>query len=97
MDSALSCLQHGESGRCHACLSIYAKSNWSGAVSFWLRLDPDTDLEAGYCDPLQNTPREWNDAAFWVDFSKDERPRHFRLGAPVVGCGRLADTRFSQP
>lgn len=59
----------------------YAKSNWSGTVSFWLRLDPDTDLEPGYCDPLQITPRAWNDAAFWVDFSKDERPRHFRLGA----------------
>lgn len=59
----------------------YAKSNWSGTVSFWLKLDPDTDLEPGYCDPLQITPREWNDAAFWVDFSKDERPRHFRLGA----------------
>jgi hypothetical protein len=59
----------------------YAKSNWSGTVSFWLRLDPDTDLAPGYCDPLQITPREWNDAALWVDFSKDERPRHFRLGA----------------
>ncbi len=59
----------------------FAKSNWSGTASFWLRLDPDTDLEAGYCDPLQITPRDWNDAAFWVDFSKDERPRHFRLGA----------------
>lgn len=59
----------------------YAKSNWSGTVSFWLRLDPNTDLEPGYCDPLQITSREWNDAALWVDFSKDERPRHFRLGA----------------
>jgi hypothetical protein len=59
----------------------YAKSNWSGTVSFWLRLDPDADLEPGYCDPLQITPREYNDAALWVDFSKDERPRHFRLGA----------------
>jgi len=58
----------------------YAKSNWNGTVSFWLRLDPDADLEPGYCDPLQITPREWNDAALWVDFSKDERPRHFRLG-----------------
>jgi hypothetical protein len=59
----------------------YAKSNWNGTVSFWLRLDPDADLEPGYCDPLQITPRDWNDGAFWVDFSKDERPRHFRLGA----------------
>ena len=59
----------------------YTKTNWSGTVSFWLRLDPDTDLEPGFCDPIQLTSREWNDAALWVDFSKDERPRHFRLGA----------------
>ena len=59
----------------------YTRSNWHGTVSFWLRLDPETDLEPGYCDPLQITPRGWNDAAFWVDFSKDDRPRHFRLGA----------------
>jgi len=59
----------------------YTSSNWNGTVSFWLRLDPDTDLEPGFCDPIQLTSREWNDAALWVDFSKDERPRHFRLGA----------------
>ena len=58
----------------------YAKSNWNGTVSFWLRLDPEADLPPDYCDPLLITPREWNDAAIWVDFSKDERPRHFRLG-----------------
>lgn len=59
----------------------YTGTNWSGTVSFWLRLDPDADLEPGFCDPIQLTSREWNDAALWVDFSKDERPRHFRLGA----------------
>ena len=59
----------------------YRTNNWSGTVSFWIKLNPDEDLEPGYCDPLQITPREWNDAAFFVDFSKDERPRHFRLGA----------------
>lgn len=58
----------------------YAKSNWNGTVSFWLRLDPEADLPPDYCDPLIITPREWNDGALWVDFSKDERPRHFRLG-----------------
>lgn len=59
----------------------YTGTNWSGTVSFWLRLDPDADLKPEFCDPLQITAREWNDAALWVDFSKDERPRHFRLGA----------------
>ncbi len=59
----------------------YRTRDWSGTVSLWLKLDPDEDLEPGYCDPIQITPRQWNDAAFFVDFSRDERPRHFRLGA----------------
>ena len=47
---------------------------------FWLRLDPDKDLKPGYCDPIQITDKKWNDAAFFVDFTKDDKPRHFRLG-----------------
>ena len=58
----------------------YSVSNWSGSVSFWLSLDPETELEPGYTDPIQITPRAWNDAAFFVEFGKDEKPRHFRLG-----------------
>ncbi len=58
----------------------YRASGWNGTVSLWLKLSPDEDLEPGYCDPLQITPRDWNDACFFVDFSKDEKPRHFRLG-----------------
>src|SRR5688572_11200814 len=58
----------------------YSGSNWSGSVSFWLSLDPETELEPGYTDPIQITPRAWNDAAFFVEFGKDEKPRHFRLG-----------------
>lgn len=59
----------------------YQTINWQGTVSFWLNLSPDQDLQPGYCDPLQITPRDWNDAAFFVEFGKDESPRHFRLGA----------------
>lgn len=58
----------------------YRPKDWSGTVSFWLRLNPDKDLQPGYCDPVQITDKEWNDAAFFVDFTKDEKPRHFRLG-----------------
>ncbi|MFD0862085.1 LamG-like jellyroll fold domain-containing protein [Sungkyunkwania multivorans] len=60
----------------------YSKENWSGAISFWLSLDPATDLEPGYCDPIQITDVSYNDAAIWVDFTK-ENPRDFRLG--VIG------------
>ncbi|MEM7110329.1 MAG: LamG domain-containing protein [Bacteroidota bacterium] len=60
----------------------YATNDWNGAISFWLSLDPATDLEPGYCDPIQITDVSYNDAAFWVDFTK-ENPRDFRLG--VIG------------
>ncbi len=57
----------------------YRERGWSGTVSMWLRLDPERDLEPGYCDPIQITDKKWNDASFFVDFTKDN-PRDFRLG-----------------
>lgn len=60
----------------------YSKENWSGAISFWLSLDPATDLEQGFCDPIQITDVSYNDAAIWVDFTENN-PRDFRLG--VIG------------
>jgi hypothetical protein len=59
----------------------YSKENWAGTVCLWLSLDPDKDLEPGFSDPIQITDKTWNDAAFFVDFTKDDKPRHFRLGA----------------
>ena len=60
----------------------YSDSNFSGAISFWLQLDPAKDLKPGFCDPIQITDVTYNDAAIWVDFTK-ENPREFRLG--VIG------------
>lgn len=57
----------------------YSTEDWAGTISFWLNLNPDEDLEPGYCDPIQVTDTAYNDAAIWVDFSKD-LPREFRLG-----------------
>ena len=68
----------------------YRKKNWSGTVSFWLRLNPDKDLKPGYVDPIQITDKRWNNASFFVDFTKDDKPRHFRLGA-------FSDTKFWNP
>jgi hypothetical protein len=51
-----------------------------GTLSFWLRLDPQKDLAPGYTDPIQLTDKEYNDSAIWMDFTKDDVPRHFRLG-----------------
>ena len=60
--------------------AAFTDNNWSGSVSFWLNLNPDEDLEPGYCDPIQVTDSAYNDSAVWTDFTKDDVPRHFRLG-----------------
>ena len=60
--------------------SGYRPRNWSGTISFWLNLAPDTDLEPGFTDPLQITDKAYNNAALWVDFTRDDKPRHLRLG-----------------
>lgn len=60
--------------------SNYRPRNWSGTISFWLSLSPDSDLEPGYVDPLQITDKAYNNTAIWVDFTRDDKPRHFRLG-----------------
>ena len=31
----------------------YARSAWDGTVSFWLSVDPERDLQPGFCDPVQ--------------------------------------------
>jgi hypothetical protein len=56
----------------------YSTNAWSGSCSFWLRLDPDKDLEPGYCDPLQFVAQAWGEGNMFVEFSKDHTPRHFR-------------------
>jgi len=58
----------------------FVNGRWQGTISFWLSLDPAVDLEPGFCDPIQVTAEAYNDAAIWVDFTKDDKPRHFRLG-----------------
>ncbi len=55
--------------------------DWSGTVSFWLSVDPATELEPGFCDPVQITSRAWNDGAFFVEFEKRPEGIPFRLGA----------------
>lgn len=62
----------------------YRTNNWSGAASFWLRLNPDTDLEPGYCDPLQFVAQSWGEGNMFVEFSKDHTPRHFRYAIMAV-------------
>ena len=57
----------------------YAPSDWQGTVSFWLRTTPDEDLEPGYTDPIQITPRSALDGCFFFEFGIED-PRPCRMG-----------------
>jgi hypothetical protein len=45
-----------------------------------LKLDPNAGQPPDWVDPIQLTSKAYNDSALWVDFTKDDRPRQFRLG-----------------
>jgi len=67
-----------------------SEANLSGTISLWMKLDPQKDLEPGYVDPLQITDKAWNDSCLFLDFTKDDVPRKFRLGV-------FSDYRFWNP
>ena len=67
----------------------YRAKDWSGTISMWLSIDP-ADLKQDFSDPVQITDKKFNDAALWVDFTKDDTPPHFRMGV-------FADTNVWNP
>ena len=56
----------------------YNDADWDATVSMWLRLNPDQDLEPGYCDPVQIIGDNSKKGFVFLEFSKDETPRFFR-------------------
>jgi hypothetical protein len=56
----------------------YNDKNWNASVSAWVRLDPDKDLEPGYCDPVQIVGDNFDNGFIFLEWSKDETPRYFR-------------------
>ena len=56
----------------------YNDQNWNASVSVWLRLNPDKDLEPGYCDPMQIVGDDGKKGFIFLEWSKDEKPRFFR-------------------
>jgi len=56
----------------------YNDKNWTTSVSVWLRLNPDEDLEPGYCDPVQIVGDDSKKGFIFLEWSKDETPRFFR-------------------
>ena len=75
----------------------YRAEDWSGSLSVWLRLDPDQELEPGYCDPLQFVAQDWNQGNMFIEFSKDHTPRHFRYAMlPVTKFWNPAGTPWEE-
>jgi hypothetical protein len=66
-----------------------ARQGFQGSFCLWLRLSPSKDLPPGFVDPLQITDKKWNDASFFLDFTK-KTPRKFRLGV-------FSDFKFWNP
>ncbi|MBS0261843.1 MAG: DUF1080 domain-containing protein [Planctomycetes bacterium] len=56
----------------------YNDRRWSTSVSVWLKLNPDLDLEPGYCDPVQIVGDDLKKGFIFLEWSKDETPRFFR-------------------
>ena len=56
----------------------YNDKSWNSTVSVWLRLNPDKDLEPGYCDPVQIIGDDLKKGFIFLEWSKDETPRFFR-------------------
>ena len=56
----------------------YKDKQWSASVSVWLKLNPDQDLEPGYCDPVQIVGDDLKKGFIFLEWSKDETPRFFR-------------------
>jgi lysophospholipase L1-like esterase len=65
----------------------YKKGGWGGAVSVWLKTDPNKLLKTSFCDPIQITHRGAHNGAIWLDFN-DAKPRDMRHGAfPALAEG----------
>ena len=80
----------------------YGTTDWSATVSVWLRLDPDKDLEPGYCDPVQIVGDDVKKGFIFLEWSKDHAPRHFRFAVrplyhlwnpDAVGWEQIPDAR----
>ena len=80
----------------------YGTTDWSATVSVWLRLDPDKDLEPGYCDPVQIIGDDVKKGFIFLEWSKDHAPRHFRFAVrplyhlwnpDAVGWEQIPDER----
>lgn len=57
----------------------FKRGGWGGAASFWLKTDPNVQLQTPFCDPIQITHKGAHDGGIWIDFP-DTQPRDMRMG-----------------
>ncbi len=66
----------------------FKKGGWGGAVSVWVKTDPNKLLKTRFCDPIQITWKGANNGGIWFDFN-DAKPRDMRMGVfPAVPAGK---------
>ena len=68
----------------------YTTKNFSGTLSFWLKLDPQK-IPQTYTDPVQLTDKDYSNSAIWVDFTRNDTPSDFRLG--IFGDQKVWDKK----
>ena len=75
----------------------YNDKNWNATVSVWLRLNPDQDLEPGYCDPVQIVGDDSKKGFIFLEWSKDETPRYFRYAIrPLFSIWNPTNVQWDQ-
>jgi hypothetical protein len=66
----------------------FKKGGWGGAVSVWIKTDPNRLLKTPFCDPVQITQKGANNGGIWFDFN-NAKPRDLRMGAfPSIPDGQ---------
>jgi hypothetical protein len=66
----------------------FKNTGWGGAVSVWIKTDPDKLFKTPFCDPVQITQKGANNGGIWFDFN-NARPRDLRMGTfAAVAEGR---------
>jgi hypothetical protein len=66
----------------------FKKGGWGGAVSVWIKTDPDRLLKTTFCDPVQITQKGANNGGIWFDFNS-AKPRDLRMGTfPAIPDGQ---------